>query len=148
MRNRNWKKVVAGLLSAVMVVPGGVMTTSAETTDLGGSSDTAFDQTYYLSNGGFDLVIDENNNQGMGVGNNSIAWGREEKADHWWAIKEVEDGEYQLLNANSFLVLGPNGSEALQQQAATGAEISCGHWKPWTERRTLTVLRTWRVVFV
>lgn len=122
MRNRNWKKVVAGLLSAVMVVPGGVMTTSAETTDLGGSSDTAFDQTYYLSNGGFDLVIDENNNQGMGVGNNSIAWGREEKADHWWAIKEVEDGEYQLLNANSFLVLGPNGSEALQQQAATGAD--------------------------
>ena len=68
MRNRNWKKVVAGLLSAVMVVPGGVMTTSAETTDLGGSSDTAFDQTYYLSNGGFDLVIDENNNQEWELG--------------------------------------------------------------------------------
>lgn len=96
------KKCISILLIFVMIF-GGTKVAAGEV------KDNPYPGTYYVGNcDGSDkkLVIDENHNGGLGVGNGAIAWALEVKSDHWWRFEQKSDGSYWLHNVNSDLVLG------------------------------------------
>lgn len=88
---------------------------------------------YYLvntDNSNKELVIDENHNGGMGIGNGAITWTREDKEDHWWKFEKRTNGKYQIVNVKSGYALTPRSeeTEAILEQQVIDVENDLQTW--------------------